>query len=112
MFGISLLVSCGEADEVTLIALTETRPGVLEIATSCAEDVSVRVEETSEEVRISDVAGSAIDGDCAGSVVVDLEARLNERAVVVEGVAWTNLAATCPLGAIGPADLHERTPSC
>lgn len=63
---------------MSLVALIETRPSVLEFSTSCAENVSVEVEETVEEVRISDVKGTAIDGGCGGSIFVQLEAPCGE----------------------------------
>lgn len=102
------LAACGA--QVSLLALDEVQPGVLEIAATCADDVSVKVEETTSEVRITDVTGVPIDGDCGGGVTVELEAPLGDRDVVVNGERWVRLAPSCPWGSIGPTDLDERCP--
>jgi hypothetical protein len=111
ILAIAGLVACGDSDDVELIGVIESRPGVLEFMTSCAEEVSVHVEESADEVRISDVVGSPIDGDCGGGVVVELDAPLDGRAVVVDGERWKELAATCPVGRIGPPEQQEE-PRC
>jgi hypothetical protein len=94
------------------LALTEIEPGVLELTTTCADALSADVEETVEEVRISDVRGEFIDGDCVGVLKIRLDAPLNGRAVIVDGDRWVDLPSTCGWGAIGPADLGDRSRFC
>lgn len=106
------VVACGGSDDVSLDAVYVQGPRELAFSTSCAEDVSVEVEETTTEVRISDVTGAAIDGDCLGSLDVQLEAPLEGRTVVVNGERWVDLKPTCPLGSIGPPDLTKDEPMC
>jgi hypothetical protein len=104
--------ACGGSSDVSLVGVVESRPGVLEFATSCAEDVSVQVEETVNEVRISHVVGTAIDGDCQADVFVQLDAPLGGRNVVVNGERWVELSSTCPPGSLGPPILTEEVPTC
>jgi len=106
------LCACG-SDGPTPLGIVKGRPGVLELGTSCAADgVTAVVEETTDEVRISDVDGNEIDGDCMGSVLIELLAPLGDRVVVVNGERWVPLAPGCPLGSIGPPDLEERLDTC
>jgi hypothetical protein len=104
--------ACGGSSDVSLVGVVESRPGVLEFATSCAEDISVQVEETVNDVRISHVIGTAIDGDCRGDLFVQLEAPLGGRNVVVNGERWAILSSTCPLGSLGPPIHTEEVPTC
>ncbi|MDQ3782080.1 MAG: hypothetical protein M3349_03975, partial [Actinomycetota bacterium] len=102
------LAACGFGRQVTLLAVADSRPDGIEIVTTCADGVSVAVEETRDEVRITDVAGIAINGDCLGSVVVELEAPLGERDIVVNGELWIELPPDCPWGFVGrPRGLTE-----
>lgn len=102
------LAACSGSGDVSLLGLIEIEPGVLEFSTSCADDdVEVQVEESDDAVRISDARGTSIDGDCLGSVFVELETPLDGRAVVVDGERWVQVAS-CPDGYLGPPDLTEE----
>lgn len=94
------------------LALTEIEPGVLELTTTCADALSADVEETVKEVRISDVRGELIDGDCLGVLKIRLDAPLNGRVVIVDRNRWVDLPSTCGWGAIGRADLGDRSKFC
>lgn len=106
------LAVCGLGDQVSLVAVTEVRPGLLAFAASCSDEISVEVEETSEEVHITDVVGNAIDGDCLGGVTVELEAPLGRRDVVVGDERWIQLSQDCSWGSIGPPNLGDRVQGC
>ena len=56
--------------------------------------LSLDVSETGDEVRVDNVSGEFIDGDCLGSVALTLEQPLGTRTLVVEGNHGTTLATT------------------
>jgi hypothetical protein len=109
---LAVIVAACSSDGVEPLALTETEPGVLELTTTCADGLSADVEESVDEVRIKDLGGESIDGDCAGLLRITLESPLNDRFVIVDGDRWVDLPATCPWGLIGPSDLGDRLDSC
>jgi hypothetical protein len=105
------LGACSAHTQISLLGVTEVRPGTLEVVTPCAEDITVEVEEASDEVHIAGVTGVPIDGDCASAVTVELKAPLDERVVVVDGEHWVELLHGCSWGDLGPPVLYERCPS-
>ncbi|MDW3216738.1 MAG: hypothetical protein R8G01_22300 [Ilumatobacteraceae bacterium] len=107
-----VVVTACAGNGVDALAMIETEPGILELTTTCADGLSADVEEAVDEVRITDLQGDAIDGDCNGLLRIELTAPLQDRQVVVGGERWVDLPATCPWGVIGPPDLGERLESC
>lgn len=108
---LAVLVGCGGGGGVEPYGLNETEPGVLQLFTSCAQDLSVDVDQTADEVRISDVDGESIDGDCLGAIEIELTAPLEGRRVAVHGERWVELPAACGWS-IGHPDLGDRFGGC
>lgn len=82
--------------------------------TTCAKDVRASVVEAADSVRIDDVDGKIVDGDCLGGVRVHLSDPLGDRVVFVGGEEWMFVGQSCPLGAIGPGEQggSEISPDC
>lgn len=79
--------------------------------TVCSEPGTATVAESADEVRIDDVRrGDAIDGDCLGSVWIDLAAPLGRRSVVVDGEPWVRVDDDCELAIYASADPDAPRP--
>jgi hypothetical protein len=81
-----------DVDPLRIGVVSETE---LQVLVSCAEDVTVEVSETANAVRIDDVGGRAIDGDCLGETRIRLSRPLGERRVFVEGKEWERDRQLC-----------------
>lgn len=87
-------------------------PTTLVLLTTCARDVSARLAESADAVRIDQVAGRVIAGDCTGGVELGLSAPLGDRFVFVAGQRWTEVGASCPYGGLGPDGGIDLPPAC
>lgn len=94
------------------IGIEIRNPTTLVLLTSCARDVSARLAESAGAVRIDQVAGRVIDGDCTGGVDLGLSAPLGDRLVFVAGEQWTEVGASCPYGGLGPDGGIDLPPEC
>jgi len=74
------------------------------LSTPCAETVSADVAESNTEIRVDDICGDALDGDCFGVVPLDLDAPIGEREVIVNGDTWMRIDANCELAVFAPED--------
>lgn len=95
------------------MAIRVNELGDLELVLACSERLSFALIETESEIRIDGIEGAVLSGDdCEGVVPLMLDAPIGDRAVVVEGNRWVELAESCPWGFIGPATLGDRLASC
>lgn len=95
------------------LAIRENDVGELELVLECSRHLSADVTETPSEIRIDGIEGAVLSGDdCEGVVPLMLDAPIGDRAVVVEGNRWVELAESCPWGFIGPATLGDRLDRC
>lgn len=99
-------------DRVEPLAVTEVEPGVIELTTTCADGLHGEAKELADRVRIDQLEGDVIEGDCLGLLRIELDAPIGDRHVVVNGEQWVDLPETCPWGVTGPPDLGERLASC
>jgi hypothetical protein len=74
-----------DVEPVVIEVVDETE---LMLAVSCAENVTARVSETDDAIRVEDVDGTPIDGDCGAGVTLRLSSPLGDRRVFVEGEDW------------------------
>jgi hypothetical protein len=74
-----------DVEPVVIEVVDETE---LMLAVSCAENVTARVSETDDAIRVEDVDGTPIDGDCGAGVTLRLSSLLGDRRVFVEGEDW------------------------
>jgi hypothetical protein len=104
-----VVAGCAHNPKVELLAASigeNTR--LLSFATSCAEELTIGVEETNDVVRVSEFDGKPIDGDCLGGITVELSAPLGKRSLVIGSEIWAPLEPTCPLGNWGPQSVARR----
>ena len=83
----------------------------LTLNVTCASAAQADIIELAAEVRIDDISGKPIDGDCFSQVPLRLDQPLGTRAIVVEGKTWQRVHGDCPYGEFGPGDL-ELPRSC
>lgn len=100
-------VACG-SDGVEPSDIEELPDGTFVLYTPCAADVSAVVTESDSEVRVDDIRGDALDGDCLGAVPLDLDAPVGDREVVVNGDRWVRIDANCELAVFAPDDVAEK----
>lgn len=94
-------VACGSGG-VEPSEIGELPDGTYVLYTNCAADVSAVVTEGDREIRVDDVRGDAVDGDCLGAVPLDLGAPIGEREVVVNGDRWVRIDDDCELAVFTP----------
>lgn len=103
--------ACG-SPQVAPLQLVQTGDRTAVLETTCpdedAADPAVQVVETGTEVRFDAVSGTRNGGDCLGSIRVEFEAPIGDRAVVVEGEEWVRIDDDCERAAFGPADAGGR----
>jgi hypothetical protein len=114
----ALLAACG-SDGLTAMYV-ESEPGIavveareLALLTVCADEVTAKVSESDEAVRIDDIEGDPIDGaDCQGGASLSVSKPIADRSLVVDGKTWRLLQGTdCPDGRFAPPD-SDGTPGC
>lgn len=101
--GAVALVSCGGSDPVTIVSIVEETPGVMSFSTSCAENVDVTVEESTDLIAVVNVVGDSIDGDCGGFATVELDAPIGDRSISVGNDEW-EVRTDCPVVVAVPAN--------
>jgi hypothetical protein len=97
--------ACGTSSNVEPLGITVQDGRELHLAVTCASEVRAEARELEDEVRVDNVSGEFIDGDCMGSVVLVLERPLGTRELVVEGNTWHDVGRDCPYGEFGPGDV-------
>ncbi len=107
--GVVLVSGCGTADVPPLGAEIEDGGRVVFLQTGCADDVSASLTETDDVVRIDDVSGDPVDGDCLGGLRLTLARPFGNRDLVVEGETWQRMDGDCPFGTFGPPDMDPRS---
>lgn len=110
--GLLALLSGCAGDRIDALGLRETESGLVELVTTCANDLTAKIEESGDELRVTEIEGEPVDGDCEGVLVVQLGAPLGGRQVIVEGEPWVELPPGCPWGELGPPDLGDRNERC
>ena len=98
--------ACGN-DALEPSDIEELPDGTYMLYTPCADDVSAVVTESDSEIRIDDVRGEALDGDCLGGLQLDLDAPIGGRVVVVNGDRWVRIDANCDLAVFAPDDVAD-----
>lgn len=94
--------ACGP-DDLPPLGIEEFETGDVVLSVDlCAENVTARVVETDDEVRISDVSGEPLSGDCLGGVELELAVPVGERRVVVDGDEWVRIDDDCELAYYAP----------
>jgi hypothetical protein len=97
------LVACG-GDSLEPSDIGELPGGTYVLYTPCAQNVSADVAESDTEIRVDDIRGDVLDGDCLGAVPLDLDAPIGERKVIVNGDTWMRIDANCELAVFAPED--------
>lgn len=107
----ALIAGCGDGD-ATPYALTQIRDGSYVLETRpCAETGDATVVETASEVRIADITrGDAIDGDCNGSVAIELDMPIGDRDLFVNGEPWIRIDDECERTMHASADRSNDRP--
>jgi hypothetical protein len=107
--GVVLLAGCGSDVPARFV---EFEPGEreLRLVTGCADDVDASVTETDDAVRIDDISGDRVEGDCLGGVRLTLREPLGARGLFVDGERWQRLQGLyCPDGRFGPAEVDPSS---
>jgi hypothetical protein len=97
MILVTLSASCGRSSNVEPLGICVEGDRDLTLYVTCSSDAHAEISETSDEVRVKNVSGEVIDGDCLGSVALTLEQPLGTRTLVVEGNIWHDVGRDCPL---------------
>ena len=87
--------------------IAELPDGTYMLYTNCADEFSAVVTESDSEIRVDEVRGDAVDGDCVGAVPLDLDAPIGAREVVVNGDRWVRIDANCDLAVFAPEDAAD-----
>lgn len=106
--GITLSAAACGNDGVQPSEIEELPDGTYMLYTPCADDVSAVVTESGSDVRVDDIRGDALDGDCLGAVPLDLDAPVGDREVIVNGDRWVRIDANCELAEYAPDDVAEK----
>jgi hypothetical protein len=101
----TLSASCGKSSKVEPLGISVQGDRDLILVVACSKNGHAEISETSDEVRVENVSGEFIDGDCLGSVALTLEQPLATRTLVVEGKTWYDVGRDCPWGEYGPGDV-------
>jgi len=99
------------APEPSPLGIEIQNPTTLVLVTRCAEGVSARLAESADSVRIDQITGHVMDGDCTGGVEIELSAPLRDRLIFVAGEQWTETDASCAYGEFGPGGT-DVPPDC
>lgn len=104
---ITLVAAACGGDGVEPSDIAELPDGTYVLYTNCADEVSAVVTESDGEIRVDEVRGDVVDGDCVGAVPLDLDAPIGARAVVVNGDRWVRIDANCDLAVFAPEDAAD-----
>jgi hypothetical protein len=100
--------SCASQEPTPLgISVRDNR---LLLSVSCADDVDAEFTEYTDQVRVHDISGDPVDGDCVGGTALTLTQPLGNRALVVEGDTWRRVRRSCGYGEFGPGDIPRCEP--
>lgn len=101
----------GPEPEVIGIGIANQRE--LTLLTGCANNLEVDVVELPDEIRIDDLRGDVIDGDCANALAVPLAEPIAGKTIVVDGAPWVRVVGPrCRLGDVVPPDDVEDSGPC
>jgi hypothetical protein len=67
--------------EPSPLGIEVRNPTTLALFTSCAEGVDASLAESADSVRIDQISGRVVDGDCLGGVEIELSAPLGDRLI-------------------------------
>lgn len=104
---LSIVIGCA-GDDMVPTSVEEQPDGSFMLLVECAHDVSARLVETPDEVRVDQVKGDRVDGDCLGSTILDLSSPIDERALVVDGERWVRIDDDCELAVYSYEDVAEK----
>jgi hypothetical protein len=109
---VTVATACSESDAITPIrAILQDDQRELIVAVSCAQGMDAEVVATPDEVRVENITGDVVGGDCQSVLRVPLTEPLGNRALVVDGEVWRRQASDCaPIDQYGPAE--DELPGC